>query len=85
MRAFLPILTTVRRFRGGIPRPRDMEGILVGRAARAAEFHTPGGHGVPLTMHKAFLPSSPKKKKKKKKKKKTKKKKKKPFHEKLFD
>ena len=35
----------------------------MGRAARAAESHTPGGHGVPLTVHKAFLPSSKKKKK----------------------
>ena len=34
-----------------------------GRAERAAESHTPGGHGAPLTVHKAFLPSSKKKKK----------------------
>ena len=30
----------------------------MGRAARARESHTPGGHGVPLTVHEAFLPSS---------------------------
>ena len=41
----------------------DREGVLVGRAARAAESHKPGGHGVPLTVHKVFLPSSKKKKK----------------------
>ena len=35
----------------------------MGRAVRAAESHTPGGHGVSLTVHKAFLPSSKKKKK----------------------
>ena len=46
------------------PRPRDREGVLVGRAARAAETHTPGRHGISLTVHKAFLPSSKKKKKK---------------------
>ena len=37
----------------------------MGRAVRAAESHTPGGHGVSLTGHKAFLPSYKKKKKKK--------------------
>ena len=49
------------RIRGGIPRPRDRDGVLVGRAVRTAESHTPGGHGVPLKVHKAFLPSSEKK------------------------
>ena len=34
----------------------------MGRAARAAESHTRGRHGVPLTVHKEFLSSSKKKK-----------------------
>ena len=50
-------------FRGGISWPREREGVLVGRAAKAVESHKPGGHGVPLTVHNAFLPSSKKKKK----------------------
>ena len=48
-------------FRGGIPRPRDRKGVLVGRAAKAAESHTPEGHDASLKVHKAFLSSFKKK------------------------
>ena len=39
----------------GSPWPRDKEGVFVGRAAKAVESDTPGGHEPPLNVHKAFL------------------------------